>query len=790
MFKSIIYFLLVFFVTISQAQNNDRIFKSTLYKNNSLEIILNDGSYNLKFYSNEIIETSFIPLGEVYSKKSHAVVLENQAVKTNFKETNDLIRFSSGDLDVRIQKKPFQINYSYQNKQIISENIGYILKDSLEVLNFVLDEKEVLYGGGARALGMNRRGHRLELYNKADYGYETQSKLMNFTMPIVLSSKRYMIHFDNAQIGWLDLDSKKNNSLNYETIGGRKTYQVIVGESWEELLNSYTKLTGKQPLPPRWVFGNFASRFGYHSEEETRNVVNQFREDKIPLDAIILDLYWFGKDIQGTMGNFEFLKDSFPTPKKMIADFKDLGVKTVLITEPFVLTTSKKWDDAVEKDILAKNKKGKPYVYDFYFGSTGLIDIFKEEGKNWFWEIYKKHTDWGIAGWWGDLGEPEVHPKDLLHAKGTADEVHNVYGHYWAKLVSDGYQKDFSEQRPFILMRAGYSGSQRFGMIPWSGDVNRTWGGLQSQMEIALQMGMQGMAYMHSDLGGFAGSYEDDELYVRWLQYGVFQPVFRPHAQEELASEPIFKKEKTKALAKKAIELRYQLLPYNYTMSFENNQKGIPLMRPLLFEEPNNEQLFTLSDTYLWGKDILVHPVVQKGQQKANVYFPSTNNWFDFYTDKKYTAGSEHIINLKNDKIPTFVRAGAFIPRIKTIQTTDDYSLINFDLHFYYDNEIKESKGQLYNDNGKTPKAYEKGAYELFHFKSDIKRKTIKISIKSEIGILNDRTSKNVHLIVHNISKVPTKVLVNGKASSFEYTDGLLKVKLTVTKQEKIKICL
>src|SRR5690606_20856548 len=146
-------------------------------------------------------------------------------------------------------------------------------------------------------------------------------------------------------------------------------------------------------------------------------------------------------------------------------------------------------------------------------------------------------------GWWGDLGEPELHPSELRHATGSADELHNVYGHEWARTVYEGYRRDFMDQRPFILMRAGAAGSQRYGMIPWSGDVNRTWGGLRSQPEISLQMGIQGLAYMHSDLGGFAGDNLDDELYARWLQYGVFQPIYRPHAQEEVPSEPVFRSE-------------------------------------------------------------------------------------------------------------------------------------------------------------------------------------------------------------------------------------------------------
>ena len=152
---------------------------------------------------------------------------------------------------------------------------------------------------------------------------------------------------------------------------------------------------------------------GYHSEKETREVVQKFKEDQIPIDVIIIDLYWFGKELQGTMGNLEFYKDSFPTPKKMITDFKKKGVKTILITEPFILTNSKKWKETSEQGLLGKDSLGNPYTYDFYFGHTGIIDIYNPKAKDWFWNIYKKYNDIGVSGWWGDLGEPEVHPSDL-----------------------------------------------------------------------------------------------------------------------------------------------------------------------------------------------------------------------------------------------------------------------------------------------------------------------------------------------------------------------------------------
>ena len=760
---------LLFFVVGSSflnAQNPDRKFVSMTQKNTTVEIKTNDGVFQIKPYSTKIVETSFNPNGEIYDSNSYAVVLKPESRQFKVSENENAIQLTTEGISVQITKTPFQIAYFYKNKSLISERKGYVKTEEFETLDFNLKTDEILFGGGARALGMNRRGNRLQLYNRAHYGYETRSELMNFTMPLVYSSNLYAVHFDNAPIGYLDLDSKKDNSLVYETISGRKTYQVVAGDSWEDLIDQYTSLTGKQPMIPRWALGNFSSRFGYHSQQETINTIDKFLKEEIPVDAIILDLYWFGKELKGTMGNLEFFKDSFPDPKKMIADFTKKGIKTILITEPFVLTTSGKWDEAVEKDILGKTKDGKPYAYDFYFGNTGIIDIFKPEGKAWFWDVYKKFADYGVAGWWGDLGEPEVHPSDLEHATGSADEVHNIYGHHWAKLIFEGYQKEFPNQRPFILMRAGYSGSQHYGMIPWSGDVNRTWGGLQSQPEIALQMGMQGMAFMHSDLGGFAGANLDDELYTRWLQYGVFQPIYRPHAQEDVPSEPIFREPKTKALAKKSIELRYSLMPYNYTLVFDNNQNGTPLMRPLFFEDANASS-FINDKTYLWGDSFLVSPVVKQGVSEQEVYFPANSNWYHFYTDEKVGGGQTKTVSLNEESIPVYVRGGAFIPRIQSIQNTGLYSLKSFDVHFYFDETVKESTGHLYNDDGETPDAFEKGMYEIINFGSKFKNNRLQIEIEQKLGENFEFSPKEMKLIVHNVSSKPKKV----KGYTFDWNE-------------------
>ena len=770
-------------ISCLSAQNPNRKYIGHFQQNDILTINTTDGSYEIKFYNPEIVETSFLPKNE---KKlaSHAIIL-TKTTAAELSETSAEIVFKTSGINVEIQKSPLQIKYSYRNKILLSEKNGYTKRDSTETLDFTLDSFEVLYGGGARVLGMNRRGNKLKLYNRAHYGYETRSELMNFTMPIMLSSKKYMIHFDNAPIGFLDLDSEKTNTLNYETVSGRKTYQIIAADDWKDIMYNYTALTGRQPMPPIWAFGNFSSRFGYHSQKEAEMTIKKFRDEKIPVDAIILDLYWFGKDIKGTMGNLEVFRDSFPKFENMISDFKKLGVKTIPVTEPFILTTSKKWTEAVGKNILATDSLGQPFVYDFYFGNTGLLDLFNPKARNWFWNIYKDLANKGVSGVWGDLGEPEVHPKAMRHGDLTADEVHNIYGHEWAKLINEGYKTDFPSTRPFILMRSGYSGSQRYGMIPWSGDVNRSWGGLSGQTEISLQMGMQGMSYMHSDLGGFAGALSDNELYTRWLQYGVFQPIFRPHAQEEVASEPVFKDQKTKDLAKKSIELRYRLLPYNYTLAYENSQTGMPLMRPLLFQDSENKQTQTIASTYLWGNDFLVTPIIQPRIESVEVMFPKNSNWFDFYTLQKYQGGITKNIPTAEDHIPVFVRGGAFIPMANLVQTTYDYSLEKFDLHFYFDTSAKNSTGKIYNDDGANANSFAEGAFELMCFANEIADNNLDIHFTNIIGSNFNSSSKSVNFIVHNLKSKPKKITINGQKHKFKWNRRENKLEIDVLWESK-----
>lgn len=678
-------------------------------------------------------------------------------------DNKEYAEFSAGMLTVKIQKSPFRISYKIKDKFLFAEERGFFTKDSIIGFRFKLNSTERLMGAGERVLGMNRRGKRLELYNKASYGYESEANLMYYSLPVVISSEKYMIVFDNGAKGFVDMGATEPNVLQFEAVGGRSSYLVVAAADWMELVSNYTFLTGRQPMPARWALGNISSRMGYHSQNEVKNIVDGYKDNYIPLDGIVLDLFWFGKTLQGTMGNLEWYKDSFPSPERMLAYNKQRGVKTILITEPFILKNSLKFNECVKSKLLCTNDKGAPYLFDFYFGNTSLLDIFKPETKDWFWNIYKKNTTLGIGGWWGDLGEPEVHPNDINHINGKGQSVHNLYGHEWAKMIYEGYAKDFPNQRPVILMRSGFVGSQRYGLMPWSGDVSRTWAGLKPQVEISLQMGMQGLAYMSSDLGGFAGTNKDADLYSRWLQYGVFQPIFRTHGQSEVPAEPFLWDPETIEFAKKAIELRYSLMPYNYTLAYENSTMGIPMMRPLFYYD-STDSLMDNKSQYMWGDNFLVIPVTEKNQTNKRVYLPKGSKWIDFYTKARYDGGEVVSISLRRKCIPVFVKAGSFIPMVPVFQTMDDYTSKTIQVHYYADDSVEKSKGYMYEDDGVSKNSIAEKKFEIINFTAVNSGDELSVTVNQGGTLYDGRPAmRNFEIYVYKLGVKPNKVFIGDK---------------------------
>ena len=754
--------IFVLFLPIAQAleYQSHRLEKSTLV------IITDQGKVSINARSKQAFEVFYQPK-HTKQLPSFALIDFQGDTQLQLTHTQTSLKLTTGTLTAVIEKSPLRIRYFQGKKLLLEEEVGMFLQDTVRGFRFKLQPEEKLMGGGQRVLGMDRRGHRLPLYNKASYGYSTQANQMYFGLPAVMSSRQYVLIFDNSASGVMDLGATEKDVMQFEAVGGRTAYIVVAGNTYPELIHNFVTITGKQPLPPRWALGNFASRFGYKTEQQARDVVQGFIDEDYPLDAIVLDLYWFGKDIKGLMGNLEWDKDSFPTPIKMMADFRKKGVKTILITEPFILSSSSKWQAAVDNKVLALDHAGAAKQYDFYFGNTGLIDVFDDDASDWFTDIYSYLFKQGVAGWWGDLGEPEVHPSDIIHnfngVKVTGDEIHNVYGHMWAKRVYENQLVIAPDQRPFIMMRSGFVGSQRYGMIPWTGDVSRSWDGLKPQVELSLQMGLLGLAYTHSDLGGFAGGDKfDSQMYTRWLQYGVFQPVFRPHAQDNIAPEPIFHDQKTKDIVRKYVKLRYAMLPYNYSLAYENSLTGLPLMRPIFFEQPDNIALMDIKDTYLWGDAFLVKPITEPNLTQISIDLPD-GVWFDYWDDTPYLGNQGITLATALERLPVMVRGGAFVPMVEPVQSTDDYSTKKLILHYYAHQSVSSATGKMYDDDGIDPNAISSGQFQTLLFKAQHKNNSLQLTLAKEGDYQGAPASRLITVVVHNWTGKPNQVKVAGK---------------------------
>jgi oligosaccharide 4-alpha-D-glucosyltransferase len=628
-------------------------------------------------------------------------------------------------------------------------------------VRFRLAPGERLYGTGSRALPLDRRGYRLELYNQAHYGSQNHEPNLNITLPTVLSSRGYLLFFDNYAPGYLDLGKTDPNVLEYDGEGlNSLSYFVITGRDQAEILDRYTALTGRQPLPPRWALGLIQSRFGYKSETEMQQVARRMRRENFPLDALVLDLYWFG----GTkrQGDFAWEPTGFPNPAGMMSRLKQQGVKTILISEPYVMRTSRNDSLVRTQGLVGTDAAGRPFtVGSFWAGPASILDVFKPAARNWLWANYRRLHDQGAAGWWSDLGEPENHPAAMRHAWGPARQVHNAYGQVWAGIFRDNYAQEFPNERVFNLARSGWAGLQRNGVFPWSGDINRSWSGLRAQVPVMLGMGQGGVGYMHSDAGGFCVGSIDPELYTRWLQMASLCPILRPHG-EGVPPEPYYYPDPYKSAVRDAVHLRYELLPYLYTLAWQNTTTGAPLVRTTDYDASLNKELSEASnDQYLLGPSLLVAPVLQPSQRQRNVVLPA-GNWVNFYSNQTYAGNQTVSVPAPLAHTPLLVSAGAILPMTAYRPSTDQFRPDTLLLRYYPDADAPNSSFTLYEDDGHSARALEQKQFELIKLSGFYRPEQTELFISSNNGhYLGQPARRTVDLVVARVAAAPAKVLVN-----------------------------
>lgn len=742
-------FLFLFFISKSNSQENTFTVSKENFKIESISKNIYKLIYTPKNYNkNENISDAVILKADTSKIFSIDSVLKNNSL---FIGTNN----------------QFQIQSTFEN-------------ENYKGFNIVLNAADKIYGGGSRALPLNRRGYNFNLYNNPWYGYSEGADNLNYSVPFFINSNGYGVFFDNPSKGFVDIGKSNHNIFKVGFSSGELNCYIILGNSTKEILSSYFKLTGTQPLPPLWSLGNLMSRFGYTSQQQLDSIIQISQEQRIPFDAVIFDLFWFGDSIKGTMGNLDWVnKTAWPNPKKMIQDYKKQGIQSVIITEPFVLQSSLNYE--ASKQFHAIDSIGNPYVLnDFYFGKGGLVDIFRTDSKDWFWNKHKSQIDLGIEGLWGDLGEPEKHPSNMFHnlkdmgfkRNFSAGEVHNLYGHSWTKMLDDNFKKDFPNKRLFSLNRSGFAGSQRYNIFPWSGDVSRSWSGLRAQLPIMLGMSLSGIPYIHADAGGFAGGEGDYELYVRWLQFASFTPIFRPHGTAlygieknafSFPSEPVLIDEPYKSLIKTVVNERYKMLAYNYTLSYLQTTKAQPLVSPLFYYYDNDSMASKIEDEYMWGENILVAPVLEKNISKRKTYLPK-GQWFQLTDNKMYDGNNSYQIAVNNMEIPIFIKEGSFVPKYRIVPTNTS-NLNKSKLSLIYIPSANSSSSVMFEDDGVSRNSLSSNSFELLSFTSSgLSNNQLTIEIDSNNGNYKGKPNhRNILLAIPAIEKIPQKIVVNNK---------------------------
>ncbi|MCM1005529.1 MAG: DUF4968 domain-containing protein [Prevotella sp.] len=749
-----------------------------------LKIATEAGAIVITPYTDDIFKVTTYPKGDnTPAPVSQSAVLRPTLPASALKISSDGngVTISSKTTTLKVNRADGRISfYDKSGKLLLSEAGGIDNNNAKDRrISFAYTSAgEKFYGAGERGHSLTLNGDTLEMYNRQNYGYtgsDPRVKQMNITVPFFTSSKGYGVLFDDHTKSTLIMGDPIQY-ISRQAIGPLSYYFINGGGTLAGTASGYAALTGKQGLPPFWALGYITSKYGYHNQAETLGAIDSLRTCGYPVDGIVLDLYWYG--VETDMGKLQWDKTKWPDHKKMLSDLKKQGVNLIAITQPYInkIGAIDNYNYLVDNGMTVRDAEGNNHDVTTWVGDAGMFDISNPQTREWYWNRYRDLTEDGIAAWWGDLGEPEVHPSTIRHYNGmTAEQYHNVYGNEWSRIIYEGFRNEFPERRIMLLMRGGTAGLQRYNVFPWTTDVSRSWGGFEPQVKLMVGSGLSGLGYMSSDIGGFAvdpAHPTDPELYVRWLQMGAFTPMLRTHAQ--LKPEP-YHYPKQEAITKKFIKMRYEWLPYNYTLAYENAAKGWPLARPLNFHGENSaEKYANISDEYLWGDNVLVAPVMTKGARSHKVIFPA-GEWIDFYNNAlKYKGGTTATVQAPLDKLPLFVRAGSFIPQYTLpLENVTQYDPAHLTMRYYPCD--KETTYVLYDDNRISPTALEDGDYMLTTFTGEKTPSEIGIKIKSDKNpdLIDWMPSvRNITFQIEGVQKKPSQISVGYDGSVLIYRDG------------------
>ncbi|WP_135306480.1 glycoside hydrolase family 31 protein [Haloarcula amylovorans] len=750
----------------------------------------------IRLFADDLARVSVVEPGEEeYESRGIANGLDAwDAPSFSVDETDETLSIDTETITVEVNKDLFGVTFLDEDGTVINEDYlengsaGY--EDGKPYAYKKTDEDEAFYGFGEQpGLDIDKRGETLENWNTDQFGFTPDNDYMYTSVPFFVGLKdagAYGIFFDDPYHSVFEMATDSEDYYSFLANGGQLTYYFAYGPDIGAVLDRYTDLTGTIDLPPKWGIGFHQSRFRY-SPEELVETPQRYREEEIPLDAMHFDIQYMD-DFRVYTWEDEY-RDAIETLTDEMPELKTVGVNNpgVAVVEEVDGEPYGPYLEGEANDYWVKNADGDPFVGEIWPPEAVWADFSREEVREWWARKHDALFDAGIDGIKNDMAEPAVFntnnpkydltmPVDNVHGTGADtmlhEEYHNLYGFDMARAAQASFDHYRPDERPFTLNRNLYAGGQRYAAL-WTGDNVSTWLHLRQSLPILMNLGLSGLPFVGSDVGGFSAR-PTPELFKRWTELGAFYPYSRNHAIDHLFvgedqprnQHPWTYGEEGIEITKKYTELRYQLMPYLYNEFEESSENGKPVFQPLVYQYQDDPEVRNISDEFLFGDDVLITPVVEQGAIERDVYFPAGDRWVDFWTNEIHEGGQWKTVDAPIDHLPIYVRKDSIVPMREVQQYTGEKPLPTLELRTYLDDEASYS---FYEDDGET-RAFQDGEYNVTHFTVSANNGGV-VTFERELGVQNYEDSElSSYLLNLDRSEAPRKV--QAASSKYEKVDA------------------
>lgn len=708
------------------------------------------------------------------------------------RQTSEELLIHTNQLVVEVTKEPFAAHFlDTEGNPLLTSTRGVQFDSTTTRAWFEATPGDRFYGMGQKSIDVNRRGHSFRSSNRYIDGFTRPSSTMQVNIPYVYSPRGWGVLFDNPWTGYFDMAHSNPDEWFYRTDGGEYSFYVLHRDTPEGLLRGYYDLTGYFPMFPKWTLGLLQGTCTTEKDSRTCRTISTFRENDLPLDAIILDANCFGGYKEGNPDNpvnFTRKDEYLPDHRHYLDTLHSLGIKIIVNNDPFINLASEDYEFLAEKGwLVSRIGRSEPHVFSpFRAENASLLDITHPEAQDWLWSGLKKSVSEGVDGLSIGPGEPKQPAPDTRFHMGPAKKMHNLCSHLFARVIWEGYQADFPGQRVFHLTRSATAGAQRYGAMVWSGGASKTWDALKLQVPMLIGTAISGMPHFASGIGGFPNvldlrngqtnvttlNRQDDtspEMYTRWFQFGTFSPVLLTCRGEEQNCEPFAFDEQTGQITSRYLEYRYRLVPFLYSYMYKTAMTGEGLIRPMFFMF-EQEEAYDKDYQYMFGKEMLVAPVLDEGASEVEVWLPELENnrgWIDLHSGEKFEGGQTLEVNTPLDEIPVFVHQPSLFPLGKVkphLGASPDDTLT---LMVYPGGK---AIFDLYEDDG-TSNDYLKGKFAVTSLRTTTNGNELKIRINAANGQFDQMLKKRYWIIkVHLLSDFDQLLLNNREVTTNQYS--------------------